>query len=118
MCQAWRESYQVFSYWANSNGYKDKLQCDRIQNNIGYCPSNCRWVTAERNCANRKRAVILPTGETTAQVAKRLGVSTKAILYRLKNMPLTPMQVAMMKKLIGGQIKRLFYLKKIGKWVD
>jgi predicted transcriptional regulator len=100
--------------WALENHYDDNLQCDRIQNHLGYYPENCRWVTAEENCANRRRSIILPTGETTAQAAQRLGVSPATIRNRLRNMKLTPQQSALMPKLFGGQCKH--FKKSIGKW--
>lgn len=111
MCREWRESFSAFQSWAQSHGYADTLQCDRIKNHLGYHPNNCRWVTPERNCANRRRSIILPTGETTAQAAKRLGVTPGTIRNRISAMKLTPVQAAIMPKLFGGQCKH-FKIRK------
>lgn len=31
----------------------DGLEIDRIDNNKGYEPGNCRWATHQQNCQNR-----------------------------------------------------------------
>lgn len=36
-----------------NNGYKEDLQIDRVDNNLGYKQSNCRFVTAKQNNRNR-----------------------------------------------------------------
>lgn len=45
VCKEWSVNFQSFKSWAMNNGYKDNLQIDRINNNKGYEPNNCRWVS-------------------------------------------------------------------------
>lgn len=53
-CKKWLENFETFYQWAISNGYSDNLQLDRMDNNIGYQPSNCRFITAKENNRNRR----------------------------------------------------------------
>ena len=48
VCQDW-ENYIAFKDWAMANGYKNNLTIDRINNDDGYYPDNCRWITASEN---------------------------------------------------------------------
>lgn len=84
MCDEWLNSFPAFEKWANENGFKPELQIDRIDNYKGYSPDNCRWVTPKVNQANRRNSIIFPSGETTAQVAERLGMSQTSIRERLR----------------------------------
>lgn len=54
VCDEWINSFVSFRSWAMSHGYDDKLQIDRIDNDGGYCPENCRWVTPYENVHNQR----------------------------------------------------------------
>lgn len=58
VCAEWSD-YQTFSEWAFANGYdpdapRGKCTIDRIDVNGDYEPSNCRWVDAATQNANRR----------------------------------------------------------------
>lgn len=53
ICDEWKENFQAFYDWSVANGYSDKLTIDRIDNDKGYSPDNCRWITILEQCHNR-----------------------------------------------------------------
>lgn len=64
VCLAWR-SFPEFEKWALANGYRKGMQIDRIDPDKGYCPENCRFVTAHENALNRRSTIrVTWNGET------------------------------------------------------
>jgi hypothetical protein len=64
VCEDWLK-YECFRDWALNNGYSENLTIDRINNNSGYCPENCRWATPREQANNtRKVRLITYNGET------------------------------------------------------
>ena len=60
VCDAWQSSFQAFYSWAMANGYDENApagQCtiDRIDNDKGYSPDNCRWVDQKTQNNNKRR---------------------------------------------------------------
>lgn len=58
ICDEWRNDFQAFYQWAMANGYDERapyMQCtiDRIDNDRGYSPDNCRWVSAKIQSNNK-----------------------------------------------------------------
>ncbi len=48
VCAEW-DSYEAFRNWAHANGYASNLTIDRIDNDKGYSPDNCQWLTLSEN---------------------------------------------------------------------
>lgn len=61
VCDEWSD-FSAFREWALNNGYDENAKygdctIDRIDNDRGYEPSNCRWVSlAEQNRNKRRKA--------------------------------------------------------------
>ena len=53
VCSAWQD-FNRFCHWALTHGYAQGLQLDRRDNDQGYRPLNCRWVTKQVNGRNKR----------------------------------------------------------------
>lgn len=85
VCQEWTIA-KNFIDWALSNGYKEGLQIDREDNNGGYSPENCRWVTPQVNANNRINTIYLTFENKTLslyQWSKITGIKHHTIYTRL-----------------------------------
>jgi hypothetical protein len=56
LCDEWLD-YMTFQSWSLANGYQEGLSIDRIKNDEGYSPQNCRWATAKQQCQNTRSNV-------------------------------------------------------------
>lgn len=82
VCQEWLESFDNFAEWSFANGYNKNAprgQCtlDRINNDKGYSPDNCRWITNKENCNNMRKNVLIEYNGNTytmSQLANELSI--------------------------------------------
>ena len=87
VCDEWKNDYLAFKEWALNNGYNDKLTIDRIDNNKGYTPENCRWVdmkTQQNNRRNNHYITFRSETHTIMQWSEITGISYGTILNRIK----------------------------------
>jgi hypothetical protein len=65
VCKEWSTSFEAFRDWAVANGYQPELDIDRMDNDLGYCPENCHFVTCKENQRNRRsNHLVTAWGET------------------------------------------------------
>lgn len=86
VCDEWRKDCKVFYKWAKDNGYAEGLQLDRKDNDKGYSPDNCRWVTQQENIRNRSNTrCIIFKGEmhTLKEWAEITGLSYQVLADRI-----------------------------------
>ena len=86
ICKLWRHNPAAFCKWAIAHGYKKGLQIDRVNNDKGYFPDNCRFVTAAVNLCNtsrNRRLYLNGVSKTVAEWARELGISYSCLRNRM-----------------------------------
>lgn len=88
VCERWIGKDGFFNF-LNDMGERpsDGHSIDRIDNEKGYSPENCKWATkAEQlnNKRNNRKVLICGEEMTATQAAKKYGVSPAMVLSRLR----------------------------------
>lgn len=86
VCKEW-DDYLSFKEWALSNGYCENLTIDRVDNDKGYSPDNCRWATAKEQANNRRSNHLLTLNGETHNIewwAQKTGLPRHAIDGRIR----------------------------------
>ena len=79
--------FEIFRNWALTNGYKEGLEIDRIDNNKGYYPENCRWITRKEQCRNTRRNRYITINNRTKTViewAEEYGINVNVLRSRIR----------------------------------
>lgn len=86
VCNEWL-TFENFHNWAIKNGYSDKLQIDRIDNDGDYEPSNCRFVTVKENMRNKRNNHYIDLHGETKTVSEWIDVLglSKSYSYKCLN---------------------------------
>lgn len=92
VCEEWRK-LENFAKWAYVNGYDENAEhgectIDRIDNNKGYFPDNCRWITNKEQANNKRNNHFIEfkgKRQTIAQWAEELGINKGTLSSRILN---------------------------------
>jgi hypothetical protein len=87
VCEEWDSDFNSFYEWSINSGYSDALTLDRIEVDGNYEPSNCRWVTQQKQNENKRNNHFLTiNGETLtiSQWSKITGLTQKCICSRIR----------------------------------
>lgn len=87
VCKEWVDNFVEFYEWSISNGYKNNLTIDRLDNNKDYSPSNCKWSSMKEQQNNRSNNHIVSFNgktHTLAEWSEILKIKYSVIHDRLK----------------------------------
>lgn len=85
ICDAWLNDFMNFYNWAVDNGYQDDLSIDRIDNDKGYSPDNCRWTDRTTQNNNKRSNVYLTfegKNQSLQEWADELGIPKSRLQNR------------------------------------
>jgi hypothetical protein len=84
--------FLAFFNWAMANGYSDNLTLDRIDNDKGYSPDNCRWITNKEQQKNKSDNVVVEymgVKKILTDWVKELNISRMAVVHCVRRYGLT-----------------------------
>ena len=85
ICRKWlgKNGFKNFLEWSLNNGYSPELQIDRIDNNKGYSPDNCRWVDRKTNMRNRRNTLMI-NGIPLIEIAIQMNIKYDTLRERYR----------------------------------
>lgn len=78
VCESWLNP-KTFIEWCLNNGWGEGLEIDRINNDDGYYPENCRFVTPSDNQFNTRRSL-----NSISRKCREMGVRYSLVKDRLR----------------------------------
>ena len=86
VCERWINSFENF---LEDMGERPKGKTlDRIDNDSGYSPENCRWADIKTQSNNKRSSKFITFNgktQTCIQWAREFGIEPKTLLYRIKH---------------------------------
>lgn len=92
VCKEWNDDFIAFYKWSMQNGYNNSLSIDRINNDMGYSPTNCRWTDRIVQSTNRSVTKFIDIdGEkyTIPQLSRLYGINKDTLYSRARRIGYT-----------------------------
>lgn len=119
ICAEWKDDVFTFREWAMSNGYSNDLSIDRIDNDKGYYPDNCRWATIKEQRDNQnprwtftkkkpyhkkklKSWTIDGVTKSIAEWCEEYGMTVQTVTYRVMTKGMSPKEALTVPKQQGS----------------
>lgn len=89
ICDEWLgdNGFKNFVDWSYSHGFDEGLSIDRIDNDKGYSPDNCRWTTSKvqsRNTRRNRYIVLNGIKKSVVEWCEDFNICTHTFYYRIR----------------------------------
>lgn len=87
ICDEWLENRNAFIKWAIENNFEPGLSIDRVDNDKGYFPDNCKFSNRHEQTINKRNTIlVLFNGEYVpiCDMSEKTGLSYEKIRYKVR----------------------------------
>lgn len=89
ICTEWRDDFVEFLYWSLKHGWWEGASIERVDNDKGYSPENCKWIPVSEQSKNRRTIHLITYKGETKSVAE---------WSRIKNIPSSTLRMRLNSK--------------------
>lgn len=94
ICDEWLR-YENFKKWSVENGYNDTLTIDRVDNDAGYAPGNCKWVPFFDNQQHKSTTIDI-NGHSLKGFCRKNNIGYEQIKRKLRSRKITIAELSSM----------------------
>ena len=84
VCERWTGKGGYAAFVADMGEPPEGLTLERINNNKGYSPDNCKWATWHEQAMNKRRSGVPPNPNSLRQRAKAAGLPYMLVYLRTR----------------------------------